>query len=149
MSFPEIADPGYLVTPRRRPIPVAGACGDIDRPADTPRLPKAWSVTHDRAICALDRKGYYHVEVISKLKQFFPELKGTLSVGMIDKRLRQLDQIPEIDYFKPMAHEKARASRGPSPLQPATPQKNGSRELLKEYLPMGQRELQVHSLLSF
>ena len=35
-----------------------------------------------------------------KIRRTFPDLKGTLTAGMIDRRLRQLDQDIEIDYWR-------------------------------------------------
>ena len=53
----------------------------------------------DRAICILDASEYTLPNIISKVRRVFPELNGTLTPAMIDKRLRQLDQIPELDYW--------------------------------------------------
>ena len=99
-TLPPIADPGFLATPRRPKVIVVGLCGGEDRPEGTPKLPKEWSEVHDRAICAMEVRGYLHEEMIAGIRGFFPEIKNALMVGMIDKRIRQLDQIPEIDYFK-------------------------------------------------
>jgi len=72
-----------------------------DRPQATPPLPADWTVVHDRAICVLDARGYTLQQSISKLRRAFPELVGSVMTPMmIDKRLRILDQNPEIDYFK-------------------------------------------------
>ena len=35
-----------------------------------------------------------------QIKKHYPDIKGILTAAMIDKRLRQLDQIPEIDYWR-------------------------------------------------
>jgi hypothetical protein len=35
-----------------------------------------------------------------QIKKYYPEIKSILTAAMIDKRLRQLDQIPEIDYWR-------------------------------------------------
>ncbi|GAB7345383.1 hypothetical protein MBLNU457_3727t2 [Dothideomycetes sp. NU457] len=72
-----------------------------DRPKATPPLPADWTIVHDRAICVLDARGYTLEQSISKLRRAFPELTGSvITPMMIDKRLRILDQNPEIDYFK-------------------------------------------------
>lgn len=72
-----------------------------DRPKATPPLPAEWTIVHDRAICVLDARGYTLEQSISKLRRAFPELIGSVMTPMmIDKRLRILDQNPEIDYFK-------------------------------------------------
>lgn len=72
-----------------------------DRPKATPPLPADWTIVHDRAICVLDARGYTLEQSISKLRRAFPELIGSvMTIMMIDKRLRILDQNPEIDYFK-------------------------------------------------
>ncbi|KAF2478755.1 hypothetical protein BDY17DRAFT_58658 [Neohortaea acidophila] len=70
-----------------------------DRPKDTPELPKGWSDQHDRAICYLDVRGYDLKDAITKMRGYFPELKGPLSTAMLDKRLRQLDQNPDVGYW--------------------------------------------------
>jgi len=86
----------------RSPNPANASTIPIDdRPQATPPLPTNWTVVHDRAICVLDARGYTLQQTISKLRRAFPELIGSVMTPMmIDKRLRVLDQNPEIDYFK-------------------------------------------------
>jgi hypothetical protein len=71
-----------------------------DRFLDLPPLPDAWSVQHDKAICLLDSRNYSHATIVGKLRRVFPELQGTLTPLMIDKRLRILDQNVELDYWR-------------------------------------------------
>lgn len=86
----------------RSPNPAnATTVTELDRPQHTPPLPVLWTVAHDRAICVLDARGYTLQQSIRKLRRAFPELIGcVVTPFMIDKRLRVLDQIPEVDYFK-------------------------------------------------
>ncbi|KAF2154731.1 hypothetical protein K461DRAFT_291650 [Myriangium duriaei CBS 260.36] len=64
-------------------------------------LPIRWAVAHDRAICVLDARGYDLVQSIRKLKRAFPELVGCcITPGMVDRRLRTLDQIVDCDYWR-------------------------------------------------
>jgi hypothetical protein len=52
-------------------------------------------------MCVLDTCNYSPNAIIKKLRSAFPELaKSPLTQVMIDKRLRVLDQNPEIDYFR-------------------------------------------------
>lgn len=89
-----------------------------DRIGETPNLPRGWSQQLDRAICILDASDYTLPAIVAKVRRVFPELNGTLTPAMIDKRLRQLDQIPELDYWaiglakneKQQRREKAKAS---------------------------------------
>ncbi|GAB7365024.1 hypothetical protein MBLNU230_g5805t1 [Neophaeotheca triangularis] len=78
----------------------ATTCIVEDHLQDTPPLPLAWNQAHDRAICVLDARGYDLASIVSKIKRVFPMLKGTLTMGMIDKRLRVLDQRIELDYWR-------------------------------------------------
>jgi hypothetical protein len=71
-----------------------------DRFLDLPPLPDAWNVQHDKAICLLDSRNYSHATIVAKLRRVFPELQGTLTPLMIDKRLRILDQNVELDYWR-------------------------------------------------
>ncbi|KAI4750411.1 hypothetical protein E4T52_17020 [Aureobasidium sp. EXF-3400] len=67
----------------------------------TPPLPKEWNGTHDHAICVLDTCNYSLNAIVKKLRSAFPELsKAPLTPTMVDKRLRVLDQNPDIDYFR-------------------------------------------------
>lgn len=71
-----------------------------DRFLDLPPLPESWAAQHDRAICLLDSRNYSHAAIVAKLRKVFPELRGTLTPLMIDKRLRILDQNVEVDYWR-------------------------------------------------
>lgn len=71
-----------------------------DRFLDLPPLPEAWTTQHDKAICLLDSRNYSHPAIVAKLRRVFPELRGTLTPLMIDKRLRILDQNVELDYWR-------------------------------------------------
>ena len=55
---------------------------------------------HDKAICLLDSRNYSHATIVAKLRRVFPELQGTLTPLMVDKRLRILDQNVELDYWR-------------------------------------------------
>jgi hypothetical protein len=48
----------------------------------------------------LDSRNYSHSAIVAKLRRVFPELRGTLTPLMIDKRLRILDQNVELDYWR-------------------------------------------------
>ncbi|KAK8200644.1 hypothetical protein M8818_005959 [Zalaria obscura] len=73
----------------------------VNRLPATPPLPPTWDKNHDRAICILDVRDYSLSQCIKKLRRAFPELTGTqLTPVMIDKRLRQLDQDIEINYWR-------------------------------------------------
>jgi hypothetical protein len=48
----------------------------------------------------MERCGVHLPDMVTKLKSSYPELKGMLTTAMVDKRIRQLDQQPEIDYFR-------------------------------------------------
>lgn len=71
----------------------------IDRVPGTPPLPRNWGRRQDRAICILDASNYSLSGIVAKIRHVFPDLDGTLTPAMVDKRLRQLDQIIEIDYW--------------------------------------------------
>ncbi|KAG9558806.1 hypothetical protein KCU79_g8681, partial [Aureobasidium melanogenum] len=67
----------------------------------TPSLPKEWNGTHDHAMCVLDTCNYSLNAIVKKLRSAFPELsRSPLTPTMVDKRLRVLDQNPDIDYFR-------------------------------------------------
>lgn len=73
----------------------------VDRVEETPPLPPTWTTQHDRAICVLDARNYPLESIVIKLRRTFPALTGTVLTGaMVDKRLRQLDQDVEIDYWR-------------------------------------------------
>ncbi|THZ07711.1 hypothetical protein D6C95_01894 [Aureobasidium pullulans] len=73
----------------------------IYRIQPTSPLPEKWNNVHDHAMCVLDTCNYSLNAIIKKLRSAFPELaKSPLTQAMIDKRLRVLDQNPEIDYFR-------------------------------------------------
>lgn len=71
-----------------------------DRFLDLPPLPESWTIEHDRAICWLDSKNFSHPTIVAKMRRVYPELRGTLTPLMIDKRLRILDQNVELDYWR-------------------------------------------------
>ncbi|KAK5137110.1 hypothetical protein LTR08_001119 [Meristemomyces frigidus] len=77
-------------------------CGSLllDRMEETPPLPDGWSATHDRAICVLDARNYPISTIVARVRRAFPWLQGVLTTAMVDKRLRQLDQDIEIDYWR-------------------------------------------------
>lgn len=72
----------------------------IDRVPDSPSLPAAWNPTLDRLICQADALGLDHQKIVSKVRQRYPQLTGVLTASAIDRRLRQLDQDIEIDYWQ-------------------------------------------------
>ncbi|KAK4550566.1 hypothetical protein LTR36_000145 [Oleoguttula mirabilis] len=95
-ALPPIADPGHLLgNPGARVGPAL-----VDRVEETPPLPGGWAQQHDRAICVLDARNYSLATIVAKIRRTFTELNGILTAGMIDKRLRQLDQDVEIDYWR-------------------------------------------------
>lgn len=82
-----------------------GVSSPSDVPLELPKphspLPHIWALEHDKTICMLDARGLMLAEVIAKLRLLFPEMcRHIISTAMIDKRLRVLDQIPEVDHFK-------------------------------------------------
>ncbi|KAH0286989.1 hypothetical protein M436DRAFT_60807 [Aureobasidium namibiae CBS 147.97] len=87
------------------PSPSSTALLPLDVPKyrfpPTPPLPKEWNGTHDHAMCVLDTCNYSLNAIVKKLRSAFPELsKAPLTPTMVDKRLRVLDQNPDIDYFR-------------------------------------------------
>lgn len=125
-ALPPISDPGYLLTPKPRPgvarFARVGMAGSWDRALDTPELPKGWTGQHDRAICYLDVRGYGLDVIVKKLRNYFPELYGQLTVHMVDKRLRQLDQNLEITYWADAMRDIEAANNAVSPsVTPTTP----------------------------
>ncbi|KAK0935671.1 hypothetical protein LTR29_012743 [Friedmanniomyces endolithicus] len=94
--LPPIADPGgLLATLGARASPTL-----FDRVEDTLPLPGGWTPQHDLAICVLDARNYSLPGIVTKIRRTFPSLRGILTTAMIDKRLRQLDQDIEIDYWR-------------------------------------------------
>ncbi|OQO00065.1 hypothetical protein B0A48_14268 [Cryoendolithus antarcticus] len=85
-------------TPRARVFHTTSIVND--RFLDVPPLPQDWTQQHDRAICVLDSRNYSPLAIVSKLRRVFPELIGTLTPLMIEKRLRILDQNVDIDYWR-------------------------------------------------
>lgn len=71
----------------------------IDRIPDTPPLPTGWNERVDKLICSIDLLGGDHARIVKKVRQFHPRLAGVLTPTMIDRRLRQLDQDINIDYW--------------------------------------------------
>ncbi|KAK4920132.1 hypothetical protein LTR28_012929, partial [Elasticomyces elasticus] len=85
------------LSPAVRALPASS----LDRLPASPPFPSAWSPVHDRAICVLDARDYTLTATVTKLRRAFPELHGvTLTPVMVEKRLRILDQIVEIDYWR-------------------------------------------------
>ena len=85
--------PAELPAPLRRPRIFHTTSIFNDRFLDLPPLPDAWTQRHDRAICVLDSRNYSHNAIVAKLRRVFPELRGTLTPLMVDKRLRILDPV--------------------------------------------------------
>lgn len=48
----------------------------------------------------MDAAGYDHIRIVQKIREMYPQLGGVLTPSMIDRRLRQLDQDIEIDYWR-------------------------------------------------
>lgn len=95
-ALPPISDPGRLLgNPGTKVGPAL-----VDRVEETPPLPGGWTEQHDRAICVLDARNYPLHAIVMKVRRTFPGLRGLLTPGMVDKRLRQLDQNVEIDYWR-------------------------------------------------
>lgn len=92
-----------------RPRAVYSTISPDDRVSETSPLPHNWTAQHDRAICILDARNYSLTGIVAKVRRTFPNLRGTLTPAMIDKRLRQLDQDVSIDYW---AVGLAKASHG-------------------------------------
>ena len=58
-------------------------------------------IEHDRAICVLDARGYTPDESVRMMRRTFPELEScVVTPAMLERRLRTLDQIVEIDYWR-------------------------------------------------
>ena len=82
---------------RSTPLPSsAPPRGEFSRPATRSN----WTQQHDRAICALDAQNHDIFAIVARLNRDFPNLRGSLTAEMIDKRLHQLDQNIEIDYWR-------------------------------------------------
>jgi hypothetical protein len=84
-------------------------------------LPANWTKQHDKAICILDVKNYSLPAMIIKLRCTFPSLQGTLTPAMIDKRLQQLDQNVELDYYRAGLQKNNRPDRTKLALPPLPP----------------------------
>ena len=104
--MPPLSDPGHLLdsSPTRSRtrnfrFKRVGIAAYWDKVEDTPKLPEEWRDEHDRAICYLDLRGYDAEEMVTRLRNYFPELRGILTPHMVDKRLRQLDQDPTLTYW--------------------------------------------------
>jgi len=105
-EMPPLSDPGHLLdsSPSRSRtrnfrFKRVGIAAYWDKVEDTPKLPEEWRDEHDRAICYLDLRGYDAEEMVTRLRNYFPELRGILTPHMVDKRLRQLDQDPTLTYW--------------------------------------------------
>lgn len=65
------------------------------------QFPEAWNADCDRYICRLDVQDEPIANIVIMVKKKFPTLgMATLTAGMIDKRLRMLDQDVNVDYWK-------------------------------------------------
>jgi hypothetical protein len=63
-------------------------------------LPEEWNDSHDRLICQLDAQDTALQTMVDMLKQCCPELASApLTPGMVDKRLRTLDQNVDCPYW--------------------------------------------------
>jgi len=64
-------------------------------------LPPQWSRHHDRAICFMDASSDCSLtSIVSNIKRSYPELAmARLTPGMIEKRLKVLDQNIYVDYW--------------------------------------------------
>ncbi|KAI9716853.1 MAG: hypothetical protein M1828_007514 [Chrysothrix sp. TS-e1954] len=77
-------------------------------PISSQRLPietspwAAWTnPAVDRLICSLDALGFSTLEIIYRVKKEFPVLCFRVITGeMVERRIQNLDQQPELDYFK-------------------------------------------------
>ena len=114
---------------------------------DTPALPKVWNETHDKAICHIDVRDYPPGEMVAKMKSVFPELEGTLTADMIDKRLRQLDQIPNCDYFSEALRRIDQARTSCEATQTSSTPRMPSIANLKENTPVRQPRIPVSNFL--
>ncbi|KAJ9641959.1 hypothetical protein H2199_005174 [Coniosporium tulheliwenetii] len=66
-----------------------------------PPLPASWTSAHDQAICMLDAKAVPVTSIAARLKRAFPDLRAVaVTPAMVERRLRCLDQIPEVDYWR-------------------------------------------------
>lgn len=64
-------------------------------------LPQFWTIECDRFVCRLDAEDVPLSRIVALVKKEFQPLKlVTLTPGMVDKRLRMLDQDVSIDYWK-------------------------------------------------
>jgi hypothetical protein len=89
-------------TPLRPPIisPSLPISHSYSRAIPTLPLPEQWNETHDRLICSLDVRDTPLQIMVSLLKRSFPELAlVALTPGMVDKRLRVLDQDVGCPYW--------------------------------------------------
>lgn len=108
--------------PRRETVKIVGENYGQDRVPNVPILPTQWTAQHDHLICLHDGKsqptfhsfnhptntsafsqpgkGHPPRSIIRALEKYDPSLKGVLYQDQIRKRLRILDQIPEVDYWR-------------------------------------------------
>lgn len=64
-------------------------------------LPQFWTIECDRFVCRLDAEDVPLSRIVALVKKEFQPLKLViLTPGMVDKRLRMLDQDVSIDYWK-------------------------------------------------
>ncbi|EON61617.1 hypothetical protein W97_00832 [Coniosporium apollinis CBS 100218] len=91
-SLPKSSAPAARPPPALTPHQAAYAC---------PPLPASWTSAHDQAICMLDAKQVPVTSIAARLKRAFPDLRGVaVTPAMVERRLRCLDQIPEVDYWR-------------------------------------------------
>lgn len=118
--LPAIADPGNLLNPR--PEPITSSLGRIipippkptystvgfsvikdtfgEVPMNLKKQQPAWNVVHDRTLCYLDIQNYGLDEMVSALRDTYPELnEGPLKMSMLHYRLLELEQQVDISYF--------------------------------------------------
>ncbi|TKA67204.1 hypothetical protein B0A55_09451 [Friedmanniomyces simplex] len=125
--LPPISDPGRLLSnPGTKVGPAL-----VDRVEDTPPLPGGWTPQHDLAICVLDARNYSLPGIVTKIRRTFPSLRGMLTTAMVDKRLRQLDQDIDIDYWR-VGLQTAKNSVGGTGSSPLTLAENGASNKMRE-----------------
>jgi hypothetical protein len=82
-------------------------------------LPQFWTIECDRFVCRLDAEDVPLSRIVALVKKEFQPLKLVmLTPGMVDKRLRMLDQDVSIDYWKDGLREEGNEmmpSNGKSP----------------------------------
>ncbi|KAK3719634.1 hypothetical protein LTR37_004171 [Vermiconidia calcicola] len=147
---PPPRNPARRMVPRRPanwgpPVNMVGSAHGENRPTNQ-RMPEGWNSELDHIICIYDQKDFTHAEITHKIKKRCPSMAVHLSSAMIDKRLRQLDQIPEIDYWRRSLRSAAptAVSENGSPRY-AEPRRMGSMVTLDENTPPGHRGLRTRA----